>query len=161
MRDRIIRASIENLRREGLKFSVDTLTAQLKISKKTVYKYFPDKEALAVAIYEKYYADAAEQAKKLAAEGPASRHALLALYYDAKIMTRGEIFNKYMLNQTLLAYTAERNHALWETLCTSFGQRSPEELAALRIIVDGSLEKLCGSGAAAEPVIEKLVDFLW
>ena len=49
MRDRIIRASIENLRREGLKFSVDTLTAQLKISKKTVYKYFPDKESLAVA----------------------------------------------------------------------------------------------------------------
>ena len=49
MRDRVIRASIENLRREDLKFSVDTLTAQLKISKKTVYKYFPDKEALAVA----------------------------------------------------------------------------------------------------------------
>ena len=49
MRDRIIRASIENLRREDLKFSVDTLTAQLKISKKTIYKYFPDKEALAVA----------------------------------------------------------------------------------------------------------------
>ena len=36
MKDRIIRESIESLRQEGLKFSVDTLADKLRISKKTV-----------------------------------------------------------------------------------------------------------------------------
>ena len=44
MRDKIIQASIEGIRKEGLKFSVDLLAGKLKISKKTVYKYFPDKD---------------------------------------------------------------------------------------------------------------------
>jgi AcrR family transcriptional regulator len=65
VRDRILRESIESLRREGLKFSVDTLADRLKISKKTVYKFFPDKEALALALYETYYADAKAQATAL------------------------------------------------------------------------------------------------
>ncbi len=30
---------------------------KLKISKKTVYKHFPDKQTLAVALYEKYFSD--------------------------------------------------------------------------------------------------------
>ena len=42
MRDKIVEASIEALRNEGLKFSVDTLADSLRISKKTVYKFFPD-----------------------------------------------------------------------------------------------------------------------
>lgn len=45
LRDAIIQASIESLRQEGLKFSVDILSDKMKISKKTVYKYFPDKQA--------------------------------------------------------------------------------------------------------------------
>ena len=65
MKDKIIQASIEGLRKEGLKFSVDLLANKLKISKKTVYKYFSDKETLAVALYESYYSDATEQAKEL------------------------------------------------------------------------------------------------
>lgn len=65
MKDRIIYESIESLRREGLKFSVDTLAENLKISKKTVYKYFPDKETLALALYEKYYNDAEIKAEKI------------------------------------------------------------------------------------------------
>ena len=46
MKDRIIQASIEGLRNEGLKFSVDLLANKLKISKKTVCKYFPTKRRL-------------------------------------------------------------------------------------------------------------------
>ena len=37
MKERIIRESIESLRREGLRFSVDTLAERLNISKKTIY----------------------------------------------------------------------------------------------------------------------------
>lgn len=36
MRDAIIAAAIESLRQEGLKFSVDTLSDKMKISKKAV-----------------------------------------------------------------------------------------------------------------------------
>lgn len=50
MRERIIKAAIESLQAEGLKFSVDTIASKLKISKKTIYKFFPDKETLAYAI---------------------------------------------------------------------------------------------------------------
>lgn len=65
MKDKIIHESINSLRQDGLKFSIDTLADKLKISKKTIYKFFPDKESLALALYENYYADAAAQAHRL------------------------------------------------------------------------------------------------
>lgn len=114
MKDRIILESIESLRREGLRFSLDTLAERLNISKKTIYKYFPNKEALALAMYQRYYADAAEQAERLANDGSDdARLKLLALYFDAKAMTCSAVFNKYKLNEALYSYTAGQNDALW------------------------------------------------
>ena len=103
MKDKIIKASIESLRQEGLRFSVDTLAEKLKISKKTIYKFFPDKESLAVALYESQYAAAVQQAELLVGE----------------------------------------------------------DRPALRIIVDGSLEKLCETDLNPDAVIERLVYWLW
>ena len=57
MRVKILEASICGLQKEGLRFSVDTIAKKLKISKKTVYKFFPSKEDLAIAVYEKFYDD--------------------------------------------------------------------------------------------------------
>ena len=37
---------------------MDTLAAKLKVSKKTIYKFFNTKEALAVAVHEKFYSEA-------------------------------------------------------------------------------------------------------
>lgn len=37
---------------------MDTLAAELKVSKKTIYKFFSTKEALAVAVHEKIYSEA-------------------------------------------------------------------------------------------------------
>ena len=62
MKNEIIRESIISLRQEGLRFSIDSLADRLRISKKTVYKYFPDKDTLALALYEKYFDDTADQA---------------------------------------------------------------------------------------------------
>ncbi len=162
VRDRILRESIESLRREGLKFSVDTLADRLKISKKTVYKFFPDKEALALALYETYYADAKAQATALLdADGRDACTALLRLYFDAKVMARGEIFNKYKLNQTIYAYAVGQNDALWETITASFdGGRSDEDRRTFRIIVDGAFEKLCQTRLAPDAVIERLVQLV-
>lgn len=162
MKERIIEASIESLRQEGLRFSVDTLAAKLRVSKKTIYKYFPAKEELAVAIYEKYYDDAVEQAKNLIQTNNLSVCSdLLYLYFDSKVMTRNDIFNKYKLNDKLYAYTAGRNNELWETVSSYFGDKnSPENEEALRIIIDGAFDGLCNNHKEpdiVDIVIKKLV----
>lgn len=163
MRDKIIQASIEGIRKEGLKFSVDLLAAKLKISKKTVYKYFPDKETLARALYEAYYSDAGKRADELIGKNTGESHKeLLCLYFDSKRMTHRDIFNKYKLNQRICAYTAEKADTLWETVAASFkGDISEKDRAALRVIVDGALEKLCCDDTVMENVIERLVKLLW
>lgn len=159
MKDRIIEASIEALRNEGLKFSVDTLSGRLKISKKTVYKFFPDKETLALALYERYYITAMGKAKDLiCAPVQIKYRELLRLYFDSKKMIRQDIFNKYKLNDTVYAFAADRNDDMWSLLSASF----PEgvDTPTLRTIVDGTFEKLCRDGADPDNVIEKLVNLL-
>lgn len=163
MKEKIIDASIESLRHEGLKFSVDTLADKLKISKKTIYKHFPDKETLALALYDKYYTDAKKQAAELIKNTPLSfREELLQRYYDSKFMTRGDIFNKYIMNQSLRSYTTKQNDALWNIISSSFQHENTEtDVNAIRIIVDGSFEKLCNDGLNPGAVIERLVNLLW
>lgn len=162
MREKIIRESIESLRREGLKFSVDLLANRLKISKKTVYKYFPTKEVLALAMYGFYYREATEAARKLAADhAPSVRRDLLFLYFDAKMMTCGEIFNKYRLNETVFSYVSGQNHLLWQTISDLLKFRGSERDAeAVRTIVDGSFEKLCHERRKPDAVIERLEELL-
>ena len=163
MKDMIVRASIEGLRNEGLKFSVDLLANKLKISKKTIYKYFPDKETLSIALYETYYSDAAKQVRELISKNTEESYKeLLSIYFDSKRMTHNDIFNKYKLNQTIYAYTKEKSDCLWEIIAASFwGELSETDKKALRIIVDGSFEKLCEDCSALEGVIERLVKLLW
>lgn len=163
MKDRIIKESIESLRQEGLKFSVDTLAERLNISKKTVYKYFPDKETLAFALYERYYAEIIEQTHALAEDKtPSSRLKMLALYYDAKSMTSRDIFNKYKLNEALRSYTSKLNDELLEIIFSTLDDcRSEQDKATLRIIIDGAFEKLCNEKNAPDEVIRYLVKTIW
>ena len=163
MRERILAASIDSLRRDGLKFSVDTLADNLKISKKTVYKYFPDKQALALALYERYYADAKKQARKcLESGGEAVCSELLYLYFDSKTMIRHEIFNKYALNETIYSYASGQNDSLWEMLSASFDKGlSVVDRKVLGFVVDGSFEKLCAARQTPDAVIERLAKWLW
>ncbi len=158
MKDKIIYESIKSLRNEGLKFSVDALAEKLKISKKTVYKFFPTKEALALAIYEKYYSDAREEADRILERKETTlKNDLLRLYYDSKKMIRREIFNKYNLNDVIHTYTAEQNNLLWKTVSTAFSGNPEKDTETLRIIIDGTFEKLCELEAEPENVIERLV----
>lgn len=158
MKDRIIRESIDSLRQDGLKFSVDTLAEKLKISKKTIYKFFPNKESLATSLYDAYYANLAIQVESIGRSGgngiPAK---LLHLYFDSKVMTRAEIFDKYKLNEVIHLYIAQKDDALWAQLCSLLQPRDPE---VLRIIVDGALEKLCSEHLDPHSVIERLVELL-
>ncbi|MGN0152307.1 MAG: TetR/AcrR family transcriptional regulator [Wujia sp.] len=167
MRDKIIKESIESLQQEGLKFSVDTLAEKLKVSKKTIYKYFPNKEALALAMYEQYYLEAARQADLIIHEGKDTLYReLLHLYYDSKKMIRGEIFNKYKLNEVIHSYTTKQNDSLWMMISSSFRDTlTDKDKNALRIIIDGTFEKLCNTEMDSELpdsdfIIERLVKLL-
>ena len=163
MKDKIIQASIEGLRNEGLKFSVDLLANKLKISKKTIYKYFPDKETLSIVLYETYFSDVIRQVKELINTNTKETYKkLLYLYFDSKKITCNDIFNKYKLNQTIYHYTAKKLDSLWEIIAASFsGELSEVDKNAFRIIVDGSFEKLCKDCTTLENVIERLVNLLW
>lgn len=162
MKDKIIDETIKSLQAEGLRFSVDTLAERLKISKKTVYKYFPNKEALALAMYEKYYDAANDKISELvAANDQMSASELLYIYYEAKRMVRREIFNKYKLNDVIRSYTSKQNDILWERLASAlFAGLSDEESAAVRIIIDGAFEKLCKGQSSPEYVIERLMKLI-
>ncbi|MGN0745011.1 MAG: TetR/AcrR family transcriptional regulator [Christensenellales bacterium] len=156
MKNTIIDKSIELLKKEGLKFSVDDLSAQLGISKKTVYKYFPDKESLAFAMYEKYYDVACGQVASVADHSNDVVFDLLALYLDSKTMTRAEIFNKYALNRSVSVFAMRKESELWDCMRPYL----PACDDALKIIVDGALEKALSEGADCEKVIRRLVA-LW
>ena len=115
-----------------------------------------------MALYEKYYSAAKEQAKALlGSDANTIRRELLFLYFDAKTMLRNEIFNKYKLNEKIYAYAKKQNDALWELICASLAvSDTQQDLETLRIIVDGSFEKLCSAGLAPDAVIERLVQLL-
>ena len=161
MKDRIIAESIASLRQDGLRFSVDSLAEKLRISKKTVYKYFPSKEALALALYDVYFSEAISRATSIAQSSAPSVTDLLHLYYDAKVMVRSEIFNKYRLNESIHSYVSERNDALWQTVSeVLFPDASAEEQNTMRFIVDGVFEKLCNESVAPDSVIERMKKLL-
>lgn len=156
MKNVIIEKSIESLKKEGLKFSVDDLAAQLAISKKTVYKYFPDKESLAFAIYEKYYAQACKEVENIVNNSNNIRFDLLKLYFDSKVMTRADIFNKYALNRSVSTFAKQKESELWNCICPYFSEC--DDVA--KIIVDGAFEKLLSVDIDCKKVIRRLVS-LW
>lgn len=162
MRELIIKASIDSLRQEGLKFSVDMLANKLKISKKTIYKIFPNKEALALALYEKYYGDviiSIHEMKK--GDSISLRCELLHLYFDSKMMTRKDIFNKYKLNDTIYSYVSVQNNKLWDIISEKTNSRlSEHDIESIKLIIDGTFEKLCNENKEPDDVIERLVQLL-
>ena len=44
--EKIINQTIQLFQAKGLKFTLDELASELRISKKTIYQYFPSKEAI-------------------------------------------------------------------------------------------------------------------
>ena len=162
MKDRIIYESILSLQSEGLKFSVDTLAEKLKISKKTIYKYFPNKESLALAIYKKYYFEANQNVKIILEESGSDLYLkLLHLYYESMKMIRSEIFNKYKLNEVILSYAEQQNNSLWNTISNVFpNAKTEKDRNALQIIINGAFEKLYITQTDPGAVIERLVILL-
>lgn len=162
MKNKILDEAISSLQGMGLKFSVDTLAEKLKISKKTVYKFFPNKEALALAMYERYYLDANQKVKELLEKKEADLPSkLLRLYYESMNMIRSEIFNKYNLNEVILSYAQRQNQSLWAAISKAFPHAGSEQgNQVLQIIISGTFEKLYDVQGDPDLVIERLVALL-
>lgn len=159
MKEAIIFRSIAELQREGLRFSLDEVARSLKISKKTIYKYFSTKEELAIAIYKTFYDDAAAQTD-VVARVPIDKNIAakaLTVYFQSHCMVRNDVFNKYSLNENIRALAIENHNkirARIENLLPT------ENRTALMVIVDGSLQKLGENRECAEEVIERLVSLI-
>lgn len=158
MRDSIIKCSIEILLRDGLRFSVDDVAKTLKISKKTIYRYFPAKEDLAVEIYKTHYENAMRKIETISdARSEDALLQFLRVYYQSVYMARDEIFNKYALNAKICALAklnCERIKSRFENVLPQ-SDKSP-----LMIIVDGALKNLCDNQIDEEKVFERLVTLL-
>ena len=161
MRDTIIDTAIESLRTEGLKFSVDTIASKLKISKKTIYKYFPDKECFAYAIYEKYYSRVSENVDKTEKSGDNTAFRLLLMYRDACFMMRGEVFNKYKLNDCVYLYVTKLQNELWSKIYSFIAPSAAHtDESVLRTIIEGAFEASGKYSVPSELIVEKLVKLI-
>lgn len=160
VRSLIIKESANSLKTDGLKFSVDTLSAKLKISKKTVYKYFSSKQELAIAVYDYFYNDVNGRISCFTSENLKDKVLfLLNVYFESSLMTHDEIFNKYALNDSVRSYAKGNHIKVWNRICSVVGL-SDETAESAKIIVDGAFKELRNNAQASEKVIGFLVDCL-
>lgn len=158
MKDKIIEASIKSLQQEGLRFSVDVLAEKLKISKKTVYKYFPTKEVLAYAMYEKYYLDLnVKITNMMRMNQPTMPEGFLFYYFDSAKMVRKEIFNKYCLNHVIGDFALQHHLDVWNTikpyLCN---EMTDYESEMFKLIIDGAFDRAIACNVNPSAVIGML-----
>lgn len=152
MRDKIIEQSIIGLQKEGLRFSVDTIARELNISKKTVYKYFPTKEDMAIAVYEKFYNEIDEKMSESVLRGGDTFSEMLFLYYRFCCMVRKDLFNKFSLNNAIRDLALTKHGMIRE----KFQNTLPSEGRKTNMfVIDSVLENLNGAPLTAE-LTEKL-----
>lgn len=158
MKSRIIEESIKSLRQEGLRFSVDTLAERLKVSKKTIYRHFPTKEALAQAMYERYYSDLKGRIKEITQQKePERSDALLLCYFDSSRMAHKEIFNKYCLNNVIGNFALQHHQDIWNAIKPYIcGEMGDGDAQILKLILDGAFEKAISCNIDPEIVIKML-----
>ena len=158
-REDIIAESIDSLKKDGLKFSIDMLAERLKISKKTVYKFFSSKEELAQAVYETFYTELENTAMAENADEWSERELTerLSLYYESARMNCSDIFNKYALNDVIKAYAACKHAQMWDSVARLLAQKfSPETVRAFKIMTDGAFERVGGDSVTAKRIIALL-----
>ena len=158
MKEKIIDESLHSLRQEGLRFSIDILAEKLKVSKKTIYKYFSTKEELAYAMYEKYYRELTKKITDVIYNNiPSKEEELLLCYFDSAGMVCTEIFNKYSLNRSVGSYALQQHRKIWNLivpyLCENMSQ---DETETYKLIVDGSYDKTISCHGDAIKVIGML-----
>lgn len=116
---RIIEKSIELLKQQGLRFSIDSLCTELRLSKKTIYKYFEDKESLATALFSTVYERLKKQIDELLLENLHDGNVLIQLFkhfQTALYFSDERIFNRYTLNEKMVTYAKEKTQNLFQKI---------------------------------------------
>lgn len=158
MRESIINYSIELLLRDGLRFSIDDVAKALKISKKTIYKFFSTKEQLAIEIYETYYENSLRKIEEIAKMQSKDVVAqMLDIYYLSHCMVREEIFNKYAINASIRDL-AQTNHNHIKMFIENL--LAAADKSAVMLIIDGALQKLYENKDEEKKVIARLVTLI-
>lgn len=159
MKAEIIETAIKMLKNQGIKFSVDELAQSLRISKKTVYRYFRSKEELALAVYDKIFDDFSFRLSGTDGNKEESLSNCLSIYSEALYISNSRLLNKYSLNEAIAKTISRKNDQLWEILMgkieTEVGFQGDRRW--LRLIIDSSLTEFAYSeskGLTLEPFVE-------
>jgi AcrR family transcriptional regulator len=120
MRDLIIKKAIDLLFDDGLRFSVDDIASQLKISKKTIYKAFDTKEDLAIAVYSKVYDDIFYEIASIGHESDYLIFDFLHVYSKALFITSDFVLNRYSLNDRIRNFAKTKMSYLWNEIAGTF-----------------------------------------
>lgn len=151
MREEIIEITVELMNRSGVKFTIDDIAAELRISKKTVYKYFKGKEELAAAVFDKIISDTIAKQQSILASINTIRYKIkeyLIEYIEIYRLTSSEIFNLYSLSKQLRDGIVLRINDNWcgveELFEEYFIQQDKLDcnIAIMRIIIEGSYDKI-------------------
>lgn len=108
MRNQIIDQTITILRKDGLRFTVDGLCKSLKISKKTLYKEFKNKEELAKIVYFNIYEELILEAKTLIIAEISDLEKLyqmINILKEAYYFRQDKLLNRYSLKTDIINYS--------------------------------------------------------
>lgn len=135
IKQKIIDSAIEDLTKRGLRFSVDSLSREMKMSKKTIYLYFHSKSELASAIYDNL---------RQAFDNDFSLQNLTLTCYDYAhylYLSREEILRRFSLSKSLVKHTEKDRREMFTAFWNGFLKAEPGVQETWRLVLEATLPK--------------------
>lgn len=158
MKEQIIRETLKLLDTNGLKFTIDDISTSLKISKKTIYKYFVNKETLVKAVYKFIYINIFNELIKITNDkyNEDQLFNLLNNYSFALFYKADQVFNLNSLTIELESFVNKELNEIW-ILIHGYIEFTKKDI--IRTIIDDSIKESFKNNNKKD-VINKLVDLL-
>lgn len=173
----ILRETLELFKKRGMKFTMDDLAAELRMSKKTIYVYFKDKEQLLDTMVD-YFFDAVKDSERTILEEPdleltdrvrAVLGAMPEAYRNVDFRQLSVLRDKY---PRLYQHMVDRLESGWEPTISLLEQGMREgvfrqfSIPVFRIMMQASLEQffqrdlLADSGMTYNEALQEVVRIL-
>lgn len=160
MNEKILACAIEMIRKDGLKFNLDELCKALKISKKTIYKHYRNKEEFSINIYKYYFYQVNCKIDEITIKTEEDILSLLNIYEDALIMTAEEIFNKFQINNIIRQEVKELDENILLKIVTKVDIEEKNH-KVVACIIKGSLKEALLNTKILDETKKELVRLLW
>lgn len=160
MNEKIIECAIELIRKNGLKFSIDELAKTLKISKKTIYKCYQNKEQFSLSIYKYYFSQINKNVEDIIVKSSNDILELLNIYQDVLIMTKEDIFNKFNINETIRNEVKIKDEELLIKIVNKIAN-SQNDSKTIACIIKGSLKEGLLNNNLLDDIKMELIKLLW